>query len=185
MSKLLLAAAAVWTSLWTPLASAQQIDLSVLDKLSGKANNSVNITLDEDKLKFASGFLSNEDADQANAKNLTSKLKAINVRVFEFDSPGQFVSADLDSIRAQLRGPGWSKIVEAKQRDESAEIYMFSKAKDIGGFMIIAAERRQLVVVNIVGPVDLKDLQGLGGKFGIPRNVINGTPMPPPPPAKK
>src|SRR3954453_3673333 len=93
----------------TVLASGQQLDLGLLDRLASRAKSSVNVTLDEDKLKFASGFLSGDDVNQAAAKNIVSGLKAINVRVFEFDSPGQFTKADLDAIRSQVKGPGWSK----------------------------------------------------------------------------
>jgi len=162
--------------------SGQQLDLSLLDKLAARAKSSVNVTLDEDKLKFASAFLSNDDPNQSAAKTMVTGLKAINVRVFEFDSPGQFSVADLDLIRKQLRSPGWSKMVDVKDRDETAEIYMFSKAKDLGGITIIAAEKKELVVVNIVGPVDLKTLGSLAGKFGIPKDLGISLPKPANPP---
>jgi hypothetical protein len=179
----------LWAPFLATLAAGQQVDLSILDKLAARAKSSVNVTLDEDKLKFASAFLSNDDPNQANAKNLVGKLKAINVRVFEFDSPGSFAPSDLEAIRTQLKSPGWTKVVEAKERDESAEIYMFNTGKDLGGIMIIASEKRELAVVNIVGPVDLKTLGELGGKFGIPKGVLGGSSQilspPPPPPAKR
>lgn len=173
----------IWALAFAAAASGQQIDLTLLDKLAGKAKTSVNVTFDEDKLKFVSAFLSSDEPNQSAAKNLIGGLKAINVRVFEFDTPGQFAAADLDAIRSQLKGPGWSKLIEAKDRDESAEIYMFSKGKEFGGLTIIAAEKRELAVVNIVGPVDLKTLGSLGGRFGIPKDL--GLSLPKPPPAKK
>jgi hypothetical protein len=158
------------------VASGQQLDLSQLDKLAARAKSSVNVTLDEDKLRFASAFLSTEDPNQSAAKNLVGGLKAINVRVFEFDEPGQVSQSDLDGIRSQLKGAGWSKLIEAKDRDESAEVYMFSKGKEFGGLTIIASEKRELAVVNIVGPVDIKTLGSLAGKFGIPKDL--GIPLP-------
>lgn len=177
------------TLLFVTTAFGQQIDLSILDKLASKARSSVNLTFDEDKLGFISGFLSNDDPKQASAKKIAANLKAINVRVFEFDGSGAFSKADLDAIRNQVKAPGWTKVVEAKERDESAEIYMFGKGKDLGGIVIIAVERRELAVVNIVGPVDLKSLGELGGKFGIPKDILGeaGPHLipPPPPPAKK
>src|SRR3954447_12778716 len=91
--------------------SGQQLDLSLLDKLAARAKSSVNVTMDEDKLKFASGFLSNDDPKQSTAKSMVGGLKAINVRVFEFESPGQFSVSDLDAIRKQLQSPGWSKMI--------------------------------------------------------------------------
>ena len=123
------------------VAVGQQIDLSVLDKLASRASSSVNVTFDEDKLGFVSGLLSTTDPKQADAKKLVGNLKAINVRVFEFDGPGGFTASDLDALRTQLKSPGWAKVVEAKERDESAEVYMFNKGKELGGIMIIAAEK--------------------------------------------
>jgi hypothetical protein len=171
----------------TTVASAQQLDLGLLDKLAARAKSSVNVTLDEDKLKFASAFLSADDENQKTAKNVVSGLKAINVRVFEFDNPGQFQASDLEAIRSQLKGPGWSKMIEARDGDELAEVYMFSKGKELEGLTIIASEKRELAVVNIVGPVDLKALGSLGGKFGIPKDLGSTLPKPlnPPKPSGK
>jgi hypothetical protein len=167
-------------------ASGQQLDLSILDKLASKAKSSVNVTLDEDKLKFASAFLSDGDQNQAAAKNLVTGLKAINVRVFEFDTAGQFAPTDLDAIRTQLRGPGWSKIVDVKDGAETAEVYMFAKGKDMGGLAVIAGEKKELTVVNIVGPIDLKTLGSLAGKFGVPKDILGGAvPKPAKPPKQE
>ncbi len=46
-------------------APAQQLDLSILDKLAAKAKSAVNVSLDEDKLRFATAFLSSDDPNQA------------------------------------------------------------------------------------------------------------------------
>src|SRR3712207_2336041 len=135
-------------------AFGQQVDLSVLDKLAARAKSSVNVTLDQDKLKFASAFLSNDDSNQAAVKDLVAGLKGINVRVFEFAQPGTYAASDLDAIRSQLRATGWSKIVEARDKDDAAEVFLFQQGKDVGGLAVIAAHPRQLAVVNIVGPVD-------------------------------
>ena len=75
-----------------------------------------------------------------------------------------------------------AKMVEAKDGDEMAEIYMFSKGKEVGGLTIIASEKKELSVVNIVGPIDLKTLGSLGGKFGIPKDVGSTLPKPLSPP---
>jgi hypothetical protein len=38
----------------------------------------------------------------------------------------------------------------------------------IGGLVILAAEPKELTVVDIVGSISLEDLSALGGHFGIP-----------------
>ena len=151
------------------IACGQQLDLSVLDKLAARASESSTVTLDESKLKLASQFLSSEDPAQGKAKDLVSGLRAIFVRAFEFDKDGQYSQADLDPIRKQLTAPGWSNIVNVKERDESAEVWMFSKDGKLDGITVIAAESNELAVVNIVGPVDMKALASLAGSFGIPK----------------
>jgi len=70
----------------------------------------VDVTLDASMLQLASGFLSKDDPDEAQVKKLVSKLKGVYVRSFEFDKEGQYSMSDVEAIRSQLRGPGWSRM---------------------------------------------------------------------------
>jgi hypothetical protein len=160
------------TFLMAACAWGQQLDLSTLDKLASKAKESSVVTLDPDKLKFASGFLSGDDAKGEKTKNLIASLKGVYVRSFEFAATGAYTQADLDPVRQQLKGPGWSKIIDVKEKDETSEIYFYT-AGDKGGMAIISSEPTELTVVNIVGPVDLKSLAQIGGSFGVP-NIRSG-----------
>jgi hypothetical protein len=150
------------------VAHAQQLDLSALEKLSGKARESSMVTLDATKLKFAAQFLSSEDESQIKAKDLISGLRGVFVRIFEFDRNGEYSQGDLDPIRKQLTGPGWSNIISVKERDESSEVWLFSKGEVMDGIAVIAAEPNEVTVVNIVGKVDINTLSNLTGSFGIP-----------------
>jgi hypothetical protein len=40
---------------------------------------------------------------------------------------------------------------------------------NLGGIVVIAAEPRELTIVNIIGTLDPEKLADLGGEFGIPR----------------
>jgi hypothetical protein len=143
---------------------AQQLDLSSLDKFAEKASESSNVNLGAEKLQLASKLFS--ENKQGKARELVSGMKAIFVRTFEFNQNGAYAIADLEPIRTQLRAPGWSKVVEVKEDDESAEVYFFQKGNEFGGLAVIAAEPRELAVVNIVGPVDLSMLGRLtAGKW--------------------
>jgi hypothetical protein len=166
------------------IGTAQQLDWSTLDKLASRAAESSLITLDEDKLKLASRFLSGQDLTQDLTKSVISGLKGIYVRTFEFDRPNGFTAADLEPIRRQLTAPGWSSIVSVKERDESSEIWLHSKNGAVAGLAIIAAEREELAVVNIVGPVDLNSLAKLAGNFGIPKDFLGGDRKKPAAPSK-
>jgi len=52
-------------------------------------------------------------------KELLSTLKGVYVKGVEFDKEGEYTEADLESIRAQLRAPGWDRIVGVRSRSLS------------------------------------------------------------------
>lgn len=150
-----------------------RLNLERLEKLSSKAVEVNNVTLDGDMLQLAAKFLDmdKDDEDAAQAKGIVKKLKGIYVKSFEFEEPHQYSAADVEEIRAQLAAPGWNKIVESrsKRSNENDEIYFFKDVNNnIGGIAILVAEPKELTVVNIVGPVDMDKLSALSGKFGIP-----------------
>src|SRR2546430_17682311 len=68
---------------------AQEFKLPAnLDRLSAKAENSVEGTLDGSLLRLASRFLSDQDHDPAKAEKPMARLGAIYVRRFEFAGDG-------------------------------------------------------------------------------------------------
>jgi Domain of unknown function (DUF4252) len=140
-----------------------------IEKLSGSAKESVNITLDGPLLQLAGVFLNSNDKDQAAAKSIISKLKSINVRTFEFEKHGMYSDADLDAIRAQLKAPQWARVVDSKERDEHTQIFVKLDKNVIAGVVILSAESRELSIVSIDGQIDLNQLSKLGGHFGVPK----------------
>ena len=160
------------TLLATGLA-AQQIDLSSLDKFAQKTSESVNVNLDGEMLKFASGALSGQDAKERATKGLLSGIKGIHVRTFEFSKPGEFAQSDLDPIRRQLASPNWKRVVEVKDQDETVEVFFFVENGERKGMTVLTAGSKELVVVNLVGTMDLASLGALAGQFGIP-NIQSG-----------
>jgi hypothetical protein len=148
----------------------QDIKLPVnLDKLAARATESVDVTLDESMLQLASKFLSKEDPDEVQAKKLVSKLKGVYVRSFEFDKDGQYAMSDVDAIRAQLKPPVWTRIVNVKSlKGDNSEIYIHRNGDQIAGLMVISAEPRELTIVHIDGQINPEDLNELSGHMGIP-----------------
>lgn len=162
--------AIAWFAL-LPLA-AQELRLPPnLEKLADKAREVVDVTMDASLLQLAARFLSDRDPDEARAKRLVSGLKGIYVRSFEFESRGEYQESDLDPLRAQLKAPGWSRIVGVRSRKngENAEVYLKSENGAITGLAVISTEPKELTVVQIIGPIQPEDLRDLGGHFGIPR----------------
>jgi len=135
-----------------------------IEQLAPKARESVNITLDGPLLQLASQFMG---ANEQEVKQLVSNLKAVHVRSFEFDREGQFSDADVESVRVQLR-TGWSRIIDTREEGEHVEIYVKRDKEQLGGVVILSAERRELAIVHIDGPINLKQLSLLGGHLGIP-----------------
>ncbi len=158
-------------ALLLPLA-AQELKLPAsFDKLAEKASDVVDITMDSSMLQLASKFLSDKDPDEARIKKLVSGLKGLYVKSFEFDRRGEYEESDLESVRAQLRGPGWSRVVgvRSKRDGENVELFLKSDQGQVSGLAIIAAEPRELTIVNIVGPVNPEEIRDLAGHFGVPR----------------
>lgn len=149
-----------------------RLKIDNLEKLADKAAETVDVTLDGPMLALASKFLSKERSpDEAKVKELIKGLKGIYVKSFEFDKEGQYSDADVEAIRAQLRAPAWSRIVgvRSKRDGETAEVYLRIEGDSkILGMAVIAAEPKELTVVNIVGPIDLDKLSELGGHLGVP-----------------
>ena len=166
-----------------------KLELNQLDKLAAKASNVTNVTLDGSLLKMAGQQMEEKAAKsksekKASAANMVSRLKGIYVKSFEFDQPGQYTKADLDSVTTQLESGGWKPIVhvEEKKSGETTGIYIMQEGGETVGMAIVAAEPKELTVVNLVGPIDFSELGGLGGlgalgQLGGLAGTIGGNPQ--------
>ena len=155
----------------TARAQDARLQIDHLNKLADKAAEVVEVTLDERLLKVAARFLSPDNPTEAKVKEIVSGLKGVYVRVFEFDNAGEYSPSDLDSIRSQLRQPGWTKIVGvySKRGGSNVDVHLKYHAENIIGVAIISAEPKELTVVNIIGPIDLEKVRQLEGQLGIPK----------------
>jgi hypothetical protein len=97
------------------------------------------------------------------------------VRSFKFTNAGEYSDTDVESMRSQLRGQEWAKIVTVTKKggDNVDVAYKMDNGK-IAGLVVIAAQPMELTIVNIVGPIDLDQLSRLRGQFGIPNVELNG-----------
>jgi hypothetical protein len=146
-----------------------KIDMSHLDKFAERADKVINVTVDEQLLRLAASFLSDKKPDEAKIKEMILGLKGVFVKRFEFEAPGEFTLADVESIRSQLNAPGWSSVANVRsKREGNYDVSIMSEGSVIKGLAVLAAEAKAFTVVNIVGPIDLAKLAELEGKFGIP-----------------
>ena len=162
-------------------ASAEKgrIRLDSIERLFGKARETVNVNVDGGLIKFAVALLDDDDPEEKAIKEMAVDRKGVYVRRLEFKAGGQYAESDLADIRAQLNAPGWSKIVDVKGAGaddweiEDAEIYVTTQDGRIEGLVVIVAEPRSITVANVVSAMDLEKLKRLGGKLGVPKITIN------------
>ena len=156
-----------------PLATAQELKLSLFDRLKPKASGVVDINVPKNLIDVASAFLGSSGGDNADLKKLTAGLTSIVVKSFEFDKEGVYTDADVKDLIAELGAPGWDLVVSADEKNEKSRIWIKSSGNgEVGGLRIMAAEPKELTVVSIGGKVRLEDLKNLGA-LGVPPNILS------------
>src|SRR5688572_8287715 len=148
-----------------------QLTLPEFAQLAGKASQSVSVSFDPQMLGLACRFLDSADPGEAAARKLCTSLTGIYVRKYSFDSDYAYPKSDIDGVRKQLAGPGWSRLVEARSRKDQTDVdvYVLIDGGKARSLAIIASEPREFAIVNIVGSIDLEQLHNLEGKFGVPQ----------------
>jgi hypothetical protein len=175
-AKLLAAAALMLLALASARAqNAQGADgrlrLESLERIAPRANETVRIDVDGILLKLGKSMLSDNDPDEKTVKEIIEGLRGVYVRSYEFKSEGEFKDADLGVLREQLRGPGWTRLVDVQAHGadfDGAEVYALTVGGRVESMAVIITEPKQLTVVNIVGSIDLDKLKRLEGSLGIP-----------------
>lgn len=149
---------------------AARLQLATLDALEPRAEQTLNITMDGKVLQLALRFLSDKKPNEAKIKEAVAGIRGIYVKRFAFDQDNLFSAADVEPIRSQLRSPMWAQLVEvrSKKAGQNIDVFTMIEGGKINGVAIIAMDRRQVTVVNIVGPVDVDKLTELRGNFAIP-----------------
>ena len=146
-----------------------RIQMSSLDHLAAKASQTVDVNIDERMIRITAKIFDDKDADEKKVKELITGLKGIYVKRFEFETEGQFAAGDIETVRAQLRGPGWTRFMNFTSKKEgSLEVYLMMPGEQVSGLAVLHTDDKELTIVNIVGPVDLEKLSKLEGQLGVP-----------------
>ena len=189
-----LAAAALLAALACGAAAAQagaqataRLRLEPLDRLASKADETVNVNIDGGLINFGCAMLSDEEPEEKQVKEVCAGLKGVYVRGFEFKAEGQYADADLAAVREQLRGPGWTRLVDVDTGGGpgGAEVYAATVGDRVEGLALLFFEPRELTVINIVGAIDLDKLRRLEGILNIPKIRIERKKRPGDKPAGK
>jgi len=150
-------------------AQDSRIQLGSLDHLASKASQTVDVNIDERLMRLAAKVFSDKDEDEREVKKLIAGLKGVYVKSFEFEAEGQYAAADVETIRTQLRAPGWTRLVNVTSKKQGMiEVYLLFNGDLVNGMAVLHTDDKELTVVNIVGPVDLDKLAKLEGQLGVP-----------------
>lgn len=169
---------------------AQSIDFKMLDKLAEKAKESSVVNLGPDQLNMVAGLTGGKDKEGLG--DLAKTLKSVQVRSYEYAEKGQYDAEIVRAFRDKVTSSGnWMSIISTKEQGGFTDI-MVKKGADgkSEGFLIVAAEPREVSIVHIDGPLDLSSLGKLGGIAGIPEigggssKKSSGTPAAAPKPGK-
>ena len=151
------------------LASAQPAELKIpsFDDLQHKAIDSVNITIDSTILGLAGHFMDASDPETSQLKQTLSGLKSVQVRSFRFNSDFAYSKSDIDSVRAQLSAPGWSRLMQVRDhnKNEDVDVYLAMDNHTVTGVAIITSDQRKFTIVNVVGTVDMNQIAQLQKAF--------------------
>jgi Domain of unknown function (DUF4252) len=170
-----MAAGLLGAALLSACATAQpgSLDIPNYAHLSRKAADSTTLSLSGPLLRMAAR-LSDAKNDPDPALQLLAQLSSVQVRSFEFAADDAYTTADVEVIRKQLQGPGWSQIVKVRnpRSREQVDIYINLEKGEPRGLAIISAEPRELTIVNIVGSIDIQQLAKVQEQLGIPKLAL-------------
>ena len=171
-ARLLTVAAACLTLPLLATAQGPELRLPSFPDLKEHATESVDITLGWMPLHLIGWLMNDADPDTVQVKETIKGLKSVQIRSFQFSADYTYPQADVDRLRAQLSGPGWSPLVQVRKRGDEAgkgkenvDIYVSLEDKKVKGLVIIACEPREFTIVNIVGTIDLEQISSLAKTF--------------------
>jgi len=169
-----LAGIALLTTLMTAavLAQGARIQMDHIDRLFPNAVETIDVRVDGSLLQIASKFLDKNKTNEAQVREILNVLKGVYVKGVEFDKEGQFTEQDVEAVRQQLQAPGWQRIVgvRSKRDHENVEVFLMLGNGLIEGIGVLVTDPKQLMVVNVVGPIDPEKISELRGSFGIPKD---------------
>jgi Domain of unknown function (DUF4252) len=144
---------------------------SGLDRYEAEATDSVEVTIDERVLRLAASAIPEKTADDRVYKSLLTGLKSVYVRAFKFEREGVYQSSEAEALRSRFRGPEWSRVVGVRSRryGDNVDVFLSSSGSVVTGMGVVVAGPRDLVYVNVEGPIDLQKLSQLEGRLRIPK----------------
>ena len=149
-----------------------RLNFEKLAALETKARDVVEVNVDGKLLELAKRvMLKVEDPDAQKVADAISGLKAIYVRVYNFEKENEYNMADVDEIRTQLNSPGWERLanVRSKRNNQKVDVFTMFTGNVMSGVAVVISDSKSVALVNVIGPIDIETLVELGGKMNIPK----------------
>jgi hypothetical protein len=148
--------------------------------LAAHASDVTEVTLDKNMLAFAAKFMDGKDKDDDATRQLIQGLDGVYVRDYEFDKEGQYSMDMIDQLRQHFETSEWSPIVRERERGEVTDVMVKLVNGEPHGMFILSAERKELSIVLILGPIRMDQLGALKGLSGLGSlGAIGSVPQPP------
>jgi hypothetical protein len=152
-------------------AAERELDLPSFTHLQSKAVESVDITIGSLPLSIARQVLKHDDdPDTATAREVLKGLTSVSVRNYRFKEDFVYSKADLDGVRAQLKGPGWSQLAQVRdnKQNEDVDVFVEMEQDKITSLAVIASKPREFTIVYVVGSIDPTQIGALQEQLNLP-----------------
>jgi hypothetical protein len=131
------------------------------------ATQAVDLTIGSLALSLTGAFMDDHDEKSAALKKTVQGLKSVHIRSYAFGSDFVYPQTEIDEMRRQLSAPEWTPVVQVHDRskNENVDIYLAHDEHAAKGLAIIATNPRELTIINIVGAVELSQVNALRKMF--------------------
>ncbi|MGP8235788.1 MAG: DUF4252 domain-containing protein, partial [Limisphaerales bacterium] len=126
----------------------------------------VEVNVPNNVIILASRLVEKEQPDVA---KLLNGLKQVTVNVIGLDDENRAeLQKRAQSIRTDLAGKGWERIVTVQEKDQDVSVYLKMADSAIQGLVAVVLDGKQdAVFANVVGDIKPEQLAMLGEKFHI------------------
>ncbi len=134
---------------------------------SSSADQFVEVKLGDSVIQLAAKLTKKHEPDVA---ELLRNVHSVRVNVIGLgDDNRDSTAAKMKSIRSELEGKGWERIVNAQEKNQDVSVFLKTRDADTveGVVVTVLDNNREAVFVNVVGDVKVEQLVTLGDKLNL------------------
>lgn len=134
---------------------------------SSSADQFVEVKLGDSVIQLAAKLTKKHEPDVA---ELLRNVHSVRVNVIGLgDDNREQTTQKLRTIRADLEGKGWERIVNAQEKNQDVSVFLKTRNADTveGVVVTVLDNNREAVFVNVVGDVKVEQLVTLGDKLNL------------------